>query len=462
MATNPESPPPSSPSSSSRHSASITHVDCDHIVSILHLLPPDSILSFSMTCKRFRSLGSSNNLWEAICRRDWGSGTVDALVGTLAPHEKTGLYWKRLYRRVSQLGSLSCRRISSKGGCFPTPRASHSLNFVDDWIVLFGGGCEGGRHLDDTWVAYIGNGFSRVLSWQQVNSGMPSGRFGQSCILVGDSLVLFGGINDSGVRLNDTWIGQIIREGPFEIKVLWRLLEVGQSAPPPRGAHAACCVGDRIMVIHGGIGLYGLRLSDTWLLDLSDGLKSGRWHKIENSRPSPPPRSGHTLTWIGQTHVVLFGGRGSGYEVLNDVWFFDVGGIYPEWKELKCELSSVLGEMPFPRVGHSATPILGGKVLIYGGEDSHRHRKDDFWVLDVPSLLSFQSGSRKSLQKMWKKLVIEGQCPNYRSFHGACTDRSGRYIYVFGGMVDGLIYPAEAYDLRFDGELYQMELMLQS
>ncbi|RWW05785.1 hypothetical protein GW17_00030923 [Ensete ventricosum] len=468
-------PPPLSPSSSSYSPSSyspsrITQMGSDHIISILLLLPVESILSFSMTCRRFRSLASSDSVWEPICRREWGSGAVDALVSSLSQQERQPLSWKRLYAQISRLSSLSCRRLSSKSGAFPNPRASHSLNFISDWLVLFGGGCEGGRpfsasgltcrHLDDTWVAYIGNGHNRVICWQHVNSGVPSGRFGQTCTHLSKFLVLFGGINDNGERLNDTWIGEVLYEGQIDLRIAWRLLDVSALVPPPRGAHAACCAGDQRVVIHGGIGLYGLRLDDTWILDLSDDFKSGRWHQVMNAQSSPSPRSGHSLTWIGGTYMVLFGGRGSGYEVLNDVWLFDVGGNGPEWKELK--LSGLPSEIPLPRVGHSATLILGNKILIYGGEDSERHRKDDFWVLDIGALQKCQTaGSKKTPRKLWKRLSIEGHHPQYRSFHGVCTDRSGHYVYVFGGMVDSVVHPAEAYGLRFNGELYQIKLVLQ-
>lgn len=142
--TSPSSPSSSSSSPPSYRSTSISHMDHDHLFSILHLLPPVSILSFSMTCRRFRSLASSDSLWESLCRRDWGSGVVDALLASFSAHERRALSWKRLYRQVSLLDSLSCRRLSCKDGIFPKPRASHSLNFVSDWLVLFGGGCEGG------------------------------------------------------------------------------------------------------------------------------------------------------------------------------------------------------------------------------------------------------------------------------------------------------------------------------
>ncbi|XP_062191688.1 F-box/kelch-repeat protein At1g51550 [Phragmites australis] len=447
------SPPPLPP---------IAQLGYDQVLSVLRLLPPEAVLSFAATCRSFRAWASSDALWEALCRRDWGARAAAALAerrrggGLPAP-------WRRVYAEVARLDALSARRVPVKGAS-PRPRASHSLNLVAGWLVLFGGGCEGGRHLDDTWVAYAGNGAGNgsptILNWQQLASGTPSGRFSHSCTLVGDVLVLFGGITDRGQRLNDTWIGQIICEEPQRMRISWRLLEVGPLAPPPRGAHAACCVDDQFIVIHGGIGLYGSRLGDTWLLDLSNGLRSGIWHQIRNTWPLPPPRSGHSLTWIGGTHMVLFGGRGSEFEVLNDVWLFDISDHYPKWKELKYDLSSSLGEMPFPRVGHSAILALGGKVLVYGGEDSQRRRKDDFWILDIPAQLQYESGSKKMTKRMWKRLKIDGQCPNYRSFHGACVDTSGCCVYILGGMVDGLVHPAEALGLRFDGQLYQVELVL--
>ncbi|RWR75231.1 F-box/kelch-repeat protein [Cinnamomum micranthum f. kanehirae] len=447
--------------SSSSSRSSITNIADDHIFSILQLLPIDSILSFGMTCKRLNAIASSDTLWEIICRRDLGNSSVE---GFLASTDKK-FSWKRVYQQVFNLGSVSCFRLSSQDGIFPRPRASHSLNLISECLVLFGGGYEDGRHLDDTWVACIGNEVRRVLRWQQTNLGIPSGRFGQSCIVIGDDLVLFGGINDNGIRHNDTWIGHVLQDEALEIKLSWRLLDVGPFVPPPRGAHAGCCVGDKRMVIHGGIGLGGIRLNDTWLLELSDSARSASWQEIR-IHPSPPARSGHTLTWIGGTYMILFGGRGSGYEVLNDIWLLDVGTEGPEWVELKCDLLKAPDGIPLPRVGHSATLIIGGRVLIYGGEDSYRHRKDDFWVLNPSAVPTFKMRSqmqnlKRSSGKMWTRLKVEGQMPDCRSFHRACADRFGHHVYIFGGMVDGVLQPAELSGLRFDGELYLVKLVLR-
>lgn len=446
---------------SSSAQCGITSLSLDQIVTILQFLPVQSIVAFGLTCKRYWEIAEGDELWAFICVREWGSRAVQAwpMLG------KDKKRWKRVYRQMLMLKAGSWRKVD-QGPVIPAPRASHSLNTVAGMVTVFGGGCQGGRHLDDTWVASIPSDISEGIVWQQNTVGSPTGRFGQSCTVVHDALVLFGGITDKGARQCDTWINRGFGRNVHGYSV-WEMLDALVS-PPPRGAHAGSYGGDERVVVFGGIDSEGSRLGDTWLLDLSE--VPSIWHEVVTPI-SPPARSGHTLTWIGGRKMILFGGRGTRFEVLNDVWLLDMEGDCAYWVELRpCELQPI-NDRPAARAGHSATLLFGGRILIFGGEDARRTRKGDLWVLDPRAGVQVGYGSscmtsypQKSLSedklapRFWKKLKQCGQIPRKRSFHGACALESGHSILVFGGMVDGELLPA-ATGLGFDAEMHILQLV---
>lgn len=434
----------------------------DQVLTILEHLPLPSVLAFGMTCRRFREIANSNALWAHICRREWGSSAVDAWPSS---GNNGDLRWKDLHMQMLALDSVTWHRLH-QGDIVPAARASHSMVTTSEKIIIFGGGHDGGRQLDDTWMAPVLADTSENVAWQQASIGIPSGRFGQSCTLVEDTLVLFGGINDQGTRQSDTWVSKGVNQHNASF---WQLLEVA-AAPCARGAHAGCYGGENKVVVYGGIGSDGVRLDDTWLLDLSERPVPA-WRRV-NTFISPPARSGHTLTWVGGKCMILFGGRGTKFEVLNDVWLLDMEGDSAEWLELKASELHPKHSVPAPRAGHSATLIFGGRVLIYGGEDGRRCRKGDVWVLD-PSVgnavrsvstsigLNYRKTAKsynKFDRKFWKKLKQLGQPPCKRSFHGASPVYSGKAVLVFGGMVDGETTPTASGGLLFNSGLYLLQL----
>lgn len=437
----------------------------DQVLAILVCLPVQSVIAFGLTCKRFRVIAESDDLWACICNREWGSRAVHAW--PVLSKDRKG--WKRVYRQMLMLKAASWRRVRQLD-VGPAPRASHSMNSIAGKVTVFGGGCTGGQHLDDTWVASVPSGIPDSISWQQTSVGIPSGRFGQSCTVVENKLVLFGGINDKGTRQCDTWVNNGLGKETCQGSAGWELVEVA-TCPPSRGAHAGCYGGESKVVIFGGIGSEGVRLRDTWVLNLAEVPPS--WHEVFTPLDvAPCARSGHSLTWIGGKKMVLFGGRGTRFEVLSDVWLLDMEESSPVWVELMaCEFQS-LHDWPTPRAGHSATLIFGGRILIFGGEDARRSRKADAWVLDPmaavqagrtsSSTASYPKKSQfgdKLAPRFWKKLKQCGQPPSKRCFHGACALESGHSILVFGGMVDADLLPASITGLGFDSELHMLQLI---
>ena len=104
----------------------------------------------------------------------------------------------------------------------------------------------------------------------------------------------FGG-TDGITWFNDVWA--------YDPKVnIWTELESIGYIPQAREGHAAALVGD-VMYIFGGRTEDGMDLGDL----AAFRIPSRRWYTFQNMGPSPSPRSGHTMTAIGKTIVVLAG-----------------------------------------------------------------------------------------------------------------------------------------------------------
>ncbi|XP_024541863.1 F-box/kelch-repeat protein At1g51550 isoform X1 [Selaginella moellendorffii] len=403
----------------------------DQLLIVLHFLPVSGIVAFGLTCHRFYDLVSSDSLWARICRREWGDAVVDAWPNSRLRKRS----WKQLYAEMLFCGAVAWHHLEQPDP-LPLGRASHSMINAYGKVFVFGGGCEGGRALGDTWIAPLpSNTLLTGIHWQLPRIQNPPARFGHSCVYLEDVglLVLFGGISDTGTRYLDTWINDTTTTAAASS---WHLLPVSHS-PLARGAHACCYAGDKKVVVFGGIRNDGARLHDTWVLDLSQEPPS--WREVA-TQASPCARSGHTLTRIATNRMVLFGGRGAHFEVLNDVWLLSLQDQRPTWTELS---RTITDEAPSPRAGHSASIIFGNRILIFGGEDARRTKKRDVWVLDpeavaaaAPSSSSPTCSEKNYGRKFWKKLRVRGQSPSRTSFHGACSLGTGHAVLVFGGMVD--------------------------
>lgn len=135
-----------------------------------------------------------------------------------------------------------------KAGKGPSSRRGHSATAVrqdgEDFIVLIGG-IDGRSALGDTHILHCA-----TLSWlpekvRQANAQNFGPRSGHTATLVGDSLYVLGGMDDSGVHYSELSVLDTVN---------WRwtigVTTTGVS-PPGLCGHSATTIGQRIFVIGG-------------------------------------------------------------------------------------------------------------------------------------------------------------------------------------------------------------------
>ncbi|KAI1408582.1 hypothetical protein F5Y13DRAFT_204742 [Hypoxylon sp. FL1857] len=197
----------------------------------------------------------------------------------------------------------------------PSGRYGHSLNIVGSKIYIFGGQVEGYFMNDlaafDLNQLQMPNNRWEILS-ENIETGgavqgkVPPARTNHSMITYNDKMYLFGGTN--GFQwFNDVWCYD-----PAVNK--WTQLDCIGYIPVPREGHAAALVDD-VMYVFGGRTEEGADLGDLAAFRIT----SRRWYTFQNMGPSPSPRSGHSMTAVGKSVVVVGGEPSSTTNQVNDL-----------------------------------------------------------------------------------------------------------------------------------------------
>jgi hypothetical protein len=224
-------------------------------------------------------------------------------------------------------------------------------------LVLFGGENEEGDLLGDTW-AWNGT------TWSEVSTTGPSARAGAQMAYDAESgqLVLFGGQGTTD-SLNDTWTWNGTTS-------TWTLIDLTTS--PPARYYGSMTYDPAVsrLVLFGGVGSSG-DLADTWTWN------GANWTNVTPVSPtaSPPARDTATMAYdalIGE--FVLFGGENADGELLDDTWAWD-GGAWDggAWDEV-----SNAGP-PREAASMDYDPTIG-QVVLFGGEDIYSELLADTWT----------------------------------------------------------------------------------
>lgn len=261
-------------------------------------------------------------------------------------------------------------------------------------LYIFGGTVQGSSWPSNT--LYILHTASRQVEvhTQPPESGKgkdgvlwPGGLSGHASCAIGSSVYIFGGMSSTNKPAADRY-----RQPVWELNTS----ACRQYSPPlPSLIHAetlewyrrgkllhhmlhgtATPIDQRRIVLFGGEGCdsQGPSLAVTPRNDVVvfDTL-TGEFTQVKVAGKYPPARYGHAaVCW--QNKVVVHGGRGS--SLLSDVWVLDT----QQWKWH--------GPVPSPdsgmpgRVHHSAS-LLGGQMVMYGGEYASNQQLNDVLVYDI-------------------------------------------------------------------------------
>jgi N-acetylneuraminic acid mutarotase len=243
-------------------------------------------------------------------------------------------------------------------GMGPSARGGHSATLVGARIFTIGGhrfGESGGTYHNDTFVLDVD-----ANQWTEVRckGTPPSPRYNHSAALVGNRIVVFGGLGPDG-PLRDlhaldtqshTWY-----QGP-----------TSGGAPPARHSHTSNLHDTRLLVF-GGAGA-ATTFGDIHVLDLA----CMAWADPVTSGPAPGPRMGHASLLV-ENHLIIHGGfylkkaKATSFNAgkqlqeayLNDMRVLDVGTFV--WSRMRTH-----GVPPTGRFNHTMT-LSGEDILVFGG-----------------------------------------------------------------------------------------------
>ena len=262
---------------------------------------------------------------------------------------------------------------------------------LNDSIIKWNPGTsDTGRNKISVRVSDI-HGASDTLSWTikvefyfkcAVSSSNFSARSGHTCVVLGDKMLLIGGIGNGSNRRNDVWVS---KNGTS-----WALL-TGSAGFSARNGHSSIVFNNRIWVIGGTDSNDSLK-NDVWYSG-----NGTAWTKATDS-PGFSPRSGQAVVVFHNKLWLIGGNTISGH--MNDVWYTSDGTT---WTQATASANFS------KRTGHTAL-VFGEKLWILGGEGKNDvwYSKDGITWVQTSSSAGFSSRENHASVVFHNKLWVIG------------------------------------------------------
>ena len=267
----------------------------------------------------------------------------------------------------------------------PPKRCKASLSLYEGRLLMFGGWAGGkgdAGKLNDLWSFDLA-----AKSWKLIDQAgsIPSTRSSHSTVVVGSSMLLFGGIG--GCKFGDMY--------RLDLRTfVWTTLS-GSNAGPPRSSYGALLHHEESqrLLLFGGLTCG--QLNDVMEYQLKDG-KAAKWQEVAaaNSTAAPFKRGRHATALL-DANLLVFGGTNLRIRD-NALYTFDLK--LRTWRPLP------IGHPPPPMEGHQM--VLAGHQLIVVHGWHEKGWSQMGYVLDVSTL--FQDLSRVSME-----LVLEEKASSF-------------------------------------------------
>ncbi|KAJ3681117.1 hypothetical protein LUZ60_015606 [Juncus effusus] len=196
----------------------------------------------------------------------------------------------------------------------PGPRFNHAAAIIGNKMVVVGGD-NGNRLLDDTRILSLDK-----LTWAHASPKVylsPTGRSskipackGHCLVPWGKTIILIGGKTEPVSERVSAWSFDIEAE-------CWSHVEAKGDIPSGRCGHTVIRAGP-VLILFGGENSKGKKLNDLHMFD----LKSSTWLPLRYKGTGPSARSNHVATLYDDKTLFIFGGH-SKSKTLNDLYSLD-------------------------------------------------------------------------------------------------------------------------------------------
>jgi len=229
----------------------------------------------------------------------------------------------------------------------PTPRYLHTAVVIGEKMVIFGGINRKKVILADVWIFD-----TETEKWKEAIPGeLVLPRQAHTAVAIDDKMWVFGGVSYGYFPFND-----VMTYDPYGNK--WSQFVFSPGTGPCERFHHTAVAYKTDMYIFGGVDAKLIPLDDMWKYDTAGNA----WEKLEAQEPRPWPRMMHTMTIVDSTIYVQFGI--SNNVPHEDMWTWDVKAEDPGWKEFNPTTA-----YPMARQGAKTITIYNDpKVEKDGGE----------------------------------------------------------------------------------------------